>query len=81
MIVDSLLKQIEVGRQGRNKGFSIGLPKLENYIDGLTKGTNTLIISGSGSGKTSLVLYSYVYRPLMEHIDDENFRVTYLVSR
>ena len=50
MIVDSLLKQIEVGRQGRNKGFSIGLPKLENYIDGLTKGTNTLIISGSGSG-------------------------------
>lgn len=77
MIVDNLLEQIKLGRQGKNKGYSIGLSKLENYIDGLTKGTNTLIISGSGSGKTSLVLYSYVYRPLMEHLDDDNFRCTY----
>ena len=31
MITDALLKQIEVGREGKNTGYSMGLPKLEVY--------------------------------------------------
>ena len=75
--VSNLISQIDKGRSGTNHGCSLGLPKLEGVIDGLTRQTYTLIMSGSGSGKTSLVLYSYVYRPLMEHLDDDNFKCTY----
>lgn len=56
----------------------MGLPKLEGIIDGVTQGTYSLIISSSGSGKSSFSLYSYVYRPLMEHLDDDNFKVLYV---
>jgi len=77
MIVDSLLSKIEEGREGKNQGFSMGIPKLEGVVDGITKQTYSVIFSGSGSGKTSLVLYSYVYSPLKEHLDDDNFRIVY----
>lgn len=51
MISESLYNQIETGRQGSNWGYSLGLPKLEGIIDGVTKNTYTLIMSPSGVGK------------------------------
>lgn len=77
MITNSLMHQITFGREGKNWGYSMGLPKLEEVIDGVTQSTYTLVFSPTGSGKTSLVLYSYIYKPLMEHLDDGNFAVTY----
>lgn len=77
MISESLYNQIEVGRKGRNWGYSLGLPKLEGIIDGVTKNTYTLIMSPSGVGKTSLALFSFIYKPLCEHLDDNNFKITY----
>ena len=77
MITNSLVHQITLGRSGKNWGLSMGMPKLESIIDGVTKGTYTLLFSGTGSGKTSLALYSYIYRPLVEHLHDDNFKVTY----
>lgn len=77
MITNSLMHQITFGRDGKNWGFSMGLPKLEEVIDGVTQSAYTLVFSPTGSGKTSLVLYAYIFRPLMEHIDDDNFKVTY----
>ena len=76
-ITESLLKEIELGREGRNSGFTLGLPKLESVIDGVTKGTYTTVFSNSGAGKTNLVLFSYVFQPLMSHLDDDNFKVYY----
>lgn len=76
-ITESLLQEIELGREGRAQGYSMGLPKLESIIDGVTKRTMTVIASGTGQGKSSFILYSYVYRPLMEHLDDDNFYVSY----
>lgn len=76
-ITESLLKEIELGREGKSQGYSMGLPKLESIIDGITKGTMTIIGSNTGSGKSSFVLYAYVYRPLMEHLEDDNFKVFY----
>lgn len=55
----------------------MGLPKLEGIIDGVTRETYTLIISNSGAGKTSFALYAYVYKPLMAHLDDDDFKVLY----
>ena len=77
MIVESLLEQIKEGREGKNHGFNMGLPKLGEIIDGVTQSNYTLIFSNTGTGKSSLVLYSYIYRPLMEHLDDGNFKVMY----
>lgn len=77
MITESLLHQIDKGRQGDQWGYSMGLPKLEEIIDGVSRGVYTLIVSPTGTGKSSLALYSYVYKPLMEHLEDNNFRVSY----
>lgn len=76
MITESLITQIDRGREGKNQGYGMGLPKLEDVVDGVCKDTYTLLFADSGTGKSSIMLYSYVYVPLMEHINDDNFRVT-----
>ena len=55
MITESLIQAIDRGREGREQGYSIGLPKLEQIIDGACKGTYTLIGAESGVGKSSLM--------------------------
>jgi len=50
MITESLIKQIDIGRLGKNHGFSMGLPKLESIVDGVTANNYTLIFSPSGVG-------------------------------
>lgn len=77
MIIDEIFKQIDAGRAGENHGYSMGLPKLEGIIDGVTKETYTLILSNSGAGKSSFALYAYVYKPLMEHLEDDDYKVLF----
>ena len=67
--VDILYKTIEQGREGKNKGFSTGIQKLDEYTGGVRSGIYTLIFGLSGSGKTALALYSYIYRPLKDNPD------------
>ena len=43
-ITESLLKEIELGREGGLHGYSLGLPKLEGVVDGLTRGTLILVV-------------------------------------
>ena len=76
-ITNELFNQIESGRKGDSWGLSMGMPKFEQYIDGVTKGTFTLLFGASGSGKTSYALYAYIYRPLMDNLDNDNFSVIY----
>lgn len=76
MIVESLLEAIDRGRKGVGQGFGIGLPRLEQIIDGVCKGVQTLITAESGVGKSSFMLYSYVYRPIMDHLEDGKFRIS-----
>lgn len=75
-IANSLLKKIDKGREGYNQGFSIGLPKLESIIDGLTQSTYTLVFSGTGAGKSTFMLYSYIYYPLKEHLEDGLYKAS-----
>ena len=76
MITESLKQKIDRGRKGKNQGLSIGLEKLESVIDGVTQSTYTLIYSGTGSGKTTLALYSYIYYPLKYHLEDGLYRAS-----
>lgn len=75
-LVDTLFEAIDRGREGKSQGDSIGLPKLEQVIDGVCKGVYYLIGGESGTGKSSLMLYSFVYRPLMDHLNDDNLRIS-----
>lgn len=76
MLVENFLEAVDRGREGKAQGDSIGLPKLEQIIDGVCKGTYYLIGGESGTGKSSLMLYCFVYRPLMEHLNDDNLRIS-----
>ena len=76
MIAESLLNKIDRGREGKNQGINIGLEKLESVIDGVTQATYTLIYSGTGSGKTTFALFSYIYYPLKEHLEDGKYRAS-----
>ena len=77
MSLESFKRSIELGRQGFNQGFSMGLPKLEELIGGITKSTMTLLFASSGQGKSSCVLYSYIYAPLKEHLEDNKLKIIF----
>ena len=77
-VFKEVMAEIDRGRNGLNQGIPFGLPKTEEVIDGNTRETYTLILSNSGSGKTSLALYAYVYRPIQETINDDNFKAFYV---
>jgi len=76
MIAESLLSKIDKGRQGKNQGFSIGLNKLESVIDGLNQSTYYLLFSQTSGGKTTLALFSFIYYPLKQHLEDGNYRAS-----
>jgi hypothetical protein len=50
MITEALIEAIKRGREGKSQGYSIGLPKLEQVIDGVCKGTYVLLGAESGVG-------------------------------
>lgn len=76
-IIKSLWNIIDRGMKGLNLGLSMGLPKLEKIMDGVQRQTYSIICGGTGSGKTTLALYSYVYKPLTEHLGDMKYRIVY----
>lgn len=79
MITENLIAQIDKGLEGKNWGLSMGMPKLEQYVDGVSQSTYTLLFSGSGVGKTSFALYAYIYRPIMDNLDNlENLKIIYI---
>lgn len=73
--VDSLYNLIEKGRSGLNVGLNIGLPKLQSMTYGVQRQTYTLICGATGSGKTTLALYSYIYRVLNDNLGDMRYRI------
>jgi len=73
-----LRAQIDRGRAGKNLGISMGMPRLEEYIYGVTPEMYTVLFGKTGSGKTSIALYCYIYRPLMAMLEeDKDFKIIY----
>ena len=68
-VIDEFYSLVDEGRSGNNYGLSMGLPKLETYIEGLTQGTSYLVAAGSGAGKSTLAIYSFIYCPIMDDLD------------
>ena len=59
--VDNLYKNIYKGKDGKNIGISTGLPKLDSVIFGIQQKYLYTIGADSGSGKTAVAIYSFVY--------------------
>lgn len=70
-IKDNFYKLIEEGKKGSNVGLSIGLDKLASYVDDYLPGTTYTIAAQSGVGKSTFALYVFVFRPLMDYINNE----------
>lgn len=66
---DKFFDAIDRGREGKNLGLSIGLPKMELYMDGLLPETSYLVGASSGVGKTSFVIHSFIYKPLVDFLN------------
>lgn len=67
-VVDELYSEIERGIAGDNIGLKTGLPKLDWYTGGFQKNSFRLIFGKSGSGKSSLSVYT-IYRTLKDYPD------------
>jgi replicative DNA helicase len=76
--IKGLAEQIDRGREGKNIGLSLGMPRLEEHVYGLTQSIYTILFGKTGSGKTSIALYCYLYRPLMQAIKEgKNLKIIY----
>lgn len=66
-IVENLFKLIDDGRDGLNKGIPTGLPKLDDIVGGAQRAVYTTVFGLSSTGKTSFIVYSYLYRILKDN--------------
>ena len=73
-ITESVRKQIQLGKEGKNQGFTTGLSKLDKLTGGTVHSRYLVITSNPGGGKTAIYLYSYVYVPLKTHLYDNKYR-------
>lgn len=73
-ITDSVKNQIQLGIEGKNQGFTTGLDKLDLVTGGIVHSRYLVLTSNPGGGKTALYLYSYVYSPLKDHLEDGMYR-------
>jgi hypothetical protein len=79
MIVDNLFSSIARGKQGLNKGLSSGLPEFDTYTYGVQRRWMTVVAGDSGSGKSSLALYSHIYEPFMQYCNDSSLDIHFLL--
>lgn len=58
-----LKREIKEGQEGKNKGHSLGMPRLDRYIS-LRKRMFYMIMGSSGSGKTALLHDCFMLNPI-----------------
>lgn len=79
MIVDNLYKSIERGKQGLNNGLSTGLSKLDTLVYGVQRKWMTVWAGDSGSGKSSVVLFTQIYTPFKQKMENPNIDLHFLL--
>lgn len=80
-MLEGVVKEVDRGREGLNKGFPMGFPRLIEHIPDIQKGTSYLIFGESGSGKSAFVDTAYVFNPLdwyLKNKDNTNLKIKIL---
>lgn len=63
---DSFISQVHKGMKGMNGGLDNGLKNINKYIHGTHRGRKILIGADSGTGKTTLADFMYIYSLWMD---------------
>ena len=71
MIFEDLVKEVQIGMDGRNNGIPMGFDRLNRYI-GIRKSMYTLVGGLTGSGKTSFIDDAYVLNPFDWYMSQAN---------
>ena len=71
MIVESLYDSIKQGKSGLNMGLSTGMPKVDSLTYGIQRKWLTVVAGDSGSGKSSYVLYTKVFKAFQQYQEDD----------
>ena len=79
MIVESLFNSIQQGKQGLNIGLSTGLSKMDSLTYGIQRKWLTVVAGDSGSGKSSYVLYTKVFKAFQQYRKDRSIQVHFLL--
>ena len=79
MIVDSLYNSISQGKSGLNVGLSTGLPKIDSLTYGIQRKWLTVVAGDSGSGKSSYVLYTKVFKAFQQYRQDKSKDINFLL--
>lgn len=61
-VFDQFSAEVDRGIEGNSEGLSIGLPRASKYI-GMRRGLYTVIVSGTGMGKSSMLHHNYILTP------------------
>lgn len=73
--LDSFYSEINKGREGKSWGYTTGLKKLDQLTDGITKSNYTILFALSGVGKSTSALFSYIYNPIKQHLEDDKLEI------
>ena len=73
-VTESLKQEIDAGREGKMQGYSMGMPKLESIIDGVTKRTMAVLGGATGSGRKSIFQILFVYLKMLIFVQ-LNFKI------
>lgn len=76
-VVDQLFRQIDDGKEGKNIGLKTGLQKLDYYTGGFQRALYKLIFGQSGSSKSSFVIYTDLYRVLIDYPEANILHIYY----
>jgi replicative DNA helicase len=69
MIFEEFKPTYDKANSGYFKPLQTGLPKMEEYINGIQKRRMDVLFGDTGSGKTSMALYNFVLKPLIENLN------------
>lgn len=72
MIYSEILNSIENGKNGKNEGIPMGLPRFSEVIPNIQKARYHLVVGESGSGKSAFVDTAYVFNPLEWYVKNKN---------
>lgn len=79
-IFDRTIAAIERGRNGGNEGLPYGIPSMVPYVPNIQQGTYFLLGGETGSGKTALADYMFMYSPfdyIMNNETDYKMKIIY----
>jgi len=69
--MDSFLKEFEDGLQGKNLGLPVGIPSLDDAINGLQRKQIIGLAAPPKAGKSALALFSFLIHPYLYSIDND----------